>query len=142
VPYYSAPLLALVRRQGSLSSRVAVSLPLLRSATRNWWLGNADLRGCTPLRLWKPGALETLLSDAGLVPTRRDCRAFPLVYASFEAYWESFIQANPASLDLGDTPEGIVADLRTELRDQFVSPRTGEVLIWNEAALVLAAKPA
>jgi SAM-dependent methyltransferase len=141
VPYFASPRLALLRMRGPLLVRTAIGLPVVGGTIRNWWLGRSTPGRLSPLRLWRPGFLEKLLVRAGFGQTRREWRALPLEYSSFNSYWEAFVRGTPMAPDFAGVPDDSLAEIKSELRDQFVNPRTGEVLMWNEAALVLARKP-
>ncbi len=82
--------------------------------------------------------------DAGrtLLTARREQRAFPLEFASFDEYLEAMTKGTPGGREMAARlPPAIFAEVREELRTEWVDPKTGRILIYNEAAQVLGKKP-
>ena len=82
---------------------------------------------------------ERLLHRAGFRSIRRELRAFPLESETFEEFWDELMKANQK----GETrvSEKNLSEIKEEMRRKLVHPKTGGILMFNEAALILAQKP-
>ena len=98
--------------------------------------------GPSGFRFSKPGSLEKRLKRAGFHSIRRELRAYPLEFATFEDYWNAATQGTPAIEMVKRMPPKILEEVKAELRGKLANANSGGVYIHNEAALVLGKKPA
>ena len=103
--------------------------------------GSVTIIDISPARFCRNGSLERYLHEIGLQSVRRVCCAYPLEFDSFDDYWKTMMEANPGSGSGKSIPRHIIDAVREDLRGRLVHPRTGEVWLFNEAAIILARKP-
>ncbi len=140
-PLYSEPMTAFIRRMAPLPARVVLRTPVVGPTVLRRILISGNHAGFSPSRFCEKGSLERYLSDARLHSVRRVRFAYALKYDNFEEYWDALLNAMPGGSASRTMPEPVVSAIREELRARLVSPRTREVRLFNEAAVVLAKKP-
>jgi ubiquinone/menaquinone biosynthesis C-methylase UbiE len=123
-PLFSCPMTAALDR-GPLPLRLLLTIPITRQRVLRRLLSS--------FRFSAPGTLENRLGAAGFVSVRRELRAFPVEFQNFDEYWTTLFPTYPD----GDRT---AAAIRQELRRKLVKPETGRILMFNEAAFVLARK--
>ena len=139
-PFGCEPMSAFMDFMAPASVRALLKVPWLgRKIRRRLLLARSPL-GYSPCRFSKPGSLEKLLNQAGFTSVRRDLRAFPLEFASFEEYWDTVMMFVPAGRK-AELPSTVVDQVWERVRARLAHPRTGSVLLFNEAAFLLASKP-
>jgi hypothetical protein len=94
----------------------------------------------SPARFGAEGSLEKYLIAAGFESVRRNLRAFPIEFESFEEYWQTLGVAMILGPE-GDLPLRAAPEIREALRLGLAQPPNGNILLFNEAALILARKP-
>jgi ubiquinone/menaquinone biosynthesis C-methylase UbiE len=124
-PLFSCPMTAALDRIGPLPLRLLLNIPAMRQRVLHSLLSS--------FRFSAPGTLESRLGGAGFVSARRELRAFPLEFQNFDEYWTTVFPTSPD----GDR---MTAAIRQDLRRRLVNPETGRILMFNEAAFVLARK--
>ncbi len=92
------------------------------------------------MRFSRKGSLEKHLVRAGLASVRRELRAYPLEFASFDEFWAALLKGTAASEMVKRTPTQVLEDIKAEARGKLANPDTGGVYVHNEAALILAKK--
>jgi ubiquinone/menaquinone biosynthesis C-methylase UbiE len=141
-PMFAVPMSAVLDRMAPLPLRLAFALPLAGPPLRRRILTGRTPAGFSPCRFSRPGSLESLLSRSGFSRIRRELRAFPLEFAGPDEYWRDVFDATPAGQSANNLPPAVLNHVKREVRRALVDPRTGRILMFNEAALVLATKPA
>ena len=141
-PLYSEPMTAFLKRLAPLPVRTLLRTPVIGSRVLRRILISGNHLGFSPARFCKMGSLEEHLLNAGLQSVRRLQFAHALKYDTFDDYWDALLNTMPGGRSSRETPESVVSAIREELRARLVSPRTGEVRLFNEAAVILARKPA
>lgn len=139
-PFYSAPMTAFLKHAAPAPLRAILKMPLIGRHVLRAVLRSANPFGYSPTRFCKDGSLEKHLLSAGFRSVRRLKVAHPLEFQSLDEYWDVLMEASPGVRSGPVFPPGVLASIREDLR-QLVSPRTGGVRLFNEAAIVLAAKP-
>lgn len=140
-PFYSATAIAFMQQSGPWHVRAAINLPLLSRRIRNRILMKRGPNGFSPCRFAGDGKLERILTRGGFTSIRREMRAYPMEYATFDELWDALESGTTAGLRFRNYTTSVVSNVRSSLRRQFVNPRTNEVLLFNEASLILAKKP-
>ncbi len=140
-PFYSAPMTAFVNHAAPLPLRAILKTPLIGRRVLRTILLSGSPFGYSPARFCKDGSLEKHLLRAGFRSVRRLKVAHALEFRSIDEYWDALMEASPGVKSGPVIPPGVLASIREDLR-QLVSPRTGEVRLFNEAAIILATKPA
>jgi SAM-dependent methyltransferase len=141
-PMFACAAAAFIRRLAPLPVRLLVKVPWAGHRVLRRLLVSKSPAGFSPARFSEPGSLETLLAATGFSRVRRELRAFPLEFDSFDDYWRAVFEATPSGGVLTRQPEPVLAEIRQELRTAMVNPKTGRIHMFNEAALILADKPA
>jgi len=138
-PLYAQPMTIFMDRMAPFPMRLLLRLPLIGSRIRRKILISGGPFGFSPARFCLPGSLERLLRRAGFQSIRRELCAFPLESETFEEFWDQLMKADPT----GGTrvSEKILSEIKVEMRRKLVHPKTGGILMFNEAALILAQKP-
>src|SRR5439155_25897378 len=72
--------------------------------------------GPSAFRFSKPGSLEKRLKRAGFHLMRRELRAYPLEFATFEDYWEAATRGTSAIEMVKKMPPQTVEEVKAELR--------------------------
>lgn len=136
-PLFTKHAAAIASRVTSFAIGWAMKLPaagplLLRRAA-----GRPGPWGLSPLRFGPPGSLESELLRAGFHEVRRETRAFPIDFSTFDDYWNAATRIVPLHADCGSLLPRVREILRRDLADHG----EGKITLWNEAAIVLAKKP-
>ena len=140
-PFGCEPMSEFMKHTAPAWIRALIKVPLLGPRIRRRLLLAKSPLGYSPCRFSAPGSLEKLLTRAGFTAIRRELRAHPLEFSSFDEYWETVMLFVPAKRK-AELPSAVVDQVWERLRARLANPRTGGVLLYNEAALLLAAKPA
>jgi ubiquinone/menaquinone biosynthesis C-methylase UbiE len=141
LPFYAEPTTAFLRHAAPVPVRAILRLPLVKAHLLRKLLMSGNPLGFSPTRFSKSGSLEKHLLRAGFESVRRLWFAHALEFPSFDSYWDMMMDGNPGATVARKLPESTLAAIREELRGRLVSPRTGGVRLFNEAAIILAAKP-
>lgn len=141
-PFITVPAKAVIRRIAPSLTRWLLNLP---------WLGNKLLRrilitrgtfGVSAARFCSPGSLEKHLSRAGFQSPRREPRAYPLEFSNFDDFWHGVTHGTVGGLTRIQTLAPALRDeVMEEVRSRLVGT-DGGIYVHNEAALILAQKPA
>ncbi len=140
-PLYSEPMTAFLMYAAPRPVRILLGIPLIRRSVLRRLLISGGPSGYSPARLCEEGSLEGHLLTAGFESVRRVWFAHALEFRNFDEYWNAMIAASPAAKAVRSIPERILALIRERLADRLVSSRTGGVRLFNEAGVILAAKP-
>ncbi len=141
-PLYSEPMTAFLRYMAPLPIRALLRMPVIRWRALRRLLVSSTSLGYSPSRFCEAGSLERYLHEAGLQSVRRQYYSFPLEFTSFDDYWNTLMEANPRRETMREIPKAVTSSIQAELRRRLVNPRTNGVRLFNEAAIVLARKPA
>ncbi len=136
-PLFTEHALTILSRNSDPVSRWLLRAPLARGKVRQWLAARPGPWGLSPLRFSSPGSLEAKLARAGFQDLRREMRAFPIEFPSFEEYWEAAVCVAPLHLP----PPTVLREVKEELRRRIPDRRDSRVTLWNEAALILARRP-
>ncbi len=136
-PLFTEHALAVVGSNSDSLGRWLYRAPIGVRRARHWLAKRPGPWGLSPLRFCSPGSLESELDRAGFRDLRRDVRAFPIEFPSFEDYWEAAIRVAPLRLP----PPAPLRAIKEELRGRIPDSRNGRVTLWNEGALILARRP-
>jgi len=141
-PFFSVPAGAALQHLSPIPIRWLLKVPGMKASVLKRVLSRPGRFGLAPARFSRAGSLERQLSAADLVPYRRDLRAFPISFPTFDHYWKALLEGTPAKV----TIEKLDPRARGEVREEVY--RTIELLpdksiqLHNEAALIFAKKPA
>jgi len=136
-PIFTEHALAILNRNSAPLGRWLASAPLAREKVRHWLATRPGPWGFSPLRFCAPGSLERELARAGFRDLRREMRAFPIEFPSFEEYWEAAMCVAP----IHRPPPNVIREIKGELRSRIPDRRDGRVTLWNEGALIFAKRP-
>ncbi len=136
-PLFTEHALAILGSDSDFLGRWLVRAPVVRKKFRHWLARRPGPWGLSPLRFCSPGSLESGLAAAGFQNVRREVRAFPIEFPSFEEYWEAATCIAPIYLP----PPTSLREIKEELRSRIPDGRSGRVTMWNEGALILANCP-
>lgn len=140
-PFLSYPTTAVITRVAPAPIRVLLKVPCIGNQLRKKILVSRGALGPSPMRFSAPGSLEKHLRRAGFQSVRREKRAYPLEFGSFEEYWEAMVKGTPAKEMASNLEASVLQEVKEELRAKMVNLTTGGILIYNEAAQVLGKKP-
>ncbi|HYK90510.1 MAG TPA: class I SAM-dependent methyltransferase [Acidobacteriota bacterium] len=140
-PLYAEPMTAFMKHASPLPVRALLKIPLIRGKMLRWMHLAKGPSGFSPIRFCEKGSLERQLRATGFQTVRRVCSAYPLEFQSFDEYWTAMMAVSPCVNSARRIPAQTVDAVRKELRARLVSPRTGGVRLFNEAAIILARKP-
>jgi hypothetical protein len=133
---------AVVRRRAPAPVRAALHLPLVGPRLLSRILVSGLPTGPGPARFSRPGQLEKVVAAAGFQAVRRESRAYPIEFESFDAYWDAVTRGTPAIEIARRLDAATIAGVQEESRARLVNGANGRILTYNEAILVLAKKPA
>ncbi len=139
-PLYSAPMTAFLKHAAPLPLRALLKSPLVGRRVLRTILLSGSSFGYSPSRFCRDGSLEKHFLRAGFRSVRRLKVAHPLEFPSLDEYWNALLKASPGVKSEAEIPPEVLDSIREDLR-QLVSPRTGEVRLFNEAGIILATKP-
>jgi ubiquinone/menaquinone biosynthesis C-methylase UbiE len=140
-PFFACPMTAVLKRMAPAPIRLLLRAPGLGSAVLRKLLVSSLASGFSPARFSATGSLEKHLTRAGFQSVRRERRAYPLEFRSFEEFWDTLTRGTPARA-MARLPATVIAEVKEEVRVHMMNPTTGALYFHNEAALVLARKPA
>ena|SRR5437867_8143200 len=142
-PFIALPMKASITRVAPAAVRQLLKVPIIGKRILKRILVSRGSVGPSGLRFSAPGSLERYLARAGFQSIRRERRAYPLEFAGFDDYLEAMTKGTPGGREMAARmPPAIFAEIREELREKLVNPATGRILVYNEAAQVLAKRPA
>ena len=122
--------------------RLLLRAPGIGSAVLRKLLVSNLASGFSPARFSATGSLEKHLTRAGFQSVRRELRAYPLEFRNFEEFWNTITKGTPARAMATRLPAKVIAEVKEEVCAHMMNPTTGALYFHNEAALVLARKPA
>jgi ubiquinone/menaquinone biosynthesis C-methylase UbiE len=140
IPFLTFPSQAMIRQMAPQPVKALLHLPVLGEWLLHRIMAMRGPQGYSPVRFGRPGTLERYLTAAGFQSVRRDLRAYPIEFETFEAYWETLTQGT--TMRSMSVPADVLEAVRTEIRPLMANPANGKVLLINEVALILARKPA
>jgi ubiquinone/menaquinone biosynthesis C-methylase UbiE len=140
-PFFACPMTAVLKRMAPAPIRLLLRAPGIGSAVLRKLLVSSLASGFSPARFSATGSLEKHLTRAGFQSVRRERRAYPLEFRSFEEFWDTITKGTPART-MARLPAKVIAEVKEEVRAHMMNPTTGALYFHNEAALVLARKPA
>jgi ubiquinone/menaquinone biosynthesis C-methylase UbiE len=138
-PLYAKPMTLVIRHMAPFPVRLLARTPILGTRICNALMVSSVPPETSAARFGKKGSLEQLLAAEGFVRIRRELRAYPLEFSSFDDYWNTLSLATPMRDAIEKHPIQF-AKIRLELRRNFSPSRNGGLLLFNESGLVLAAK--
>jgi len=139
-PFISWPATAAIRRIAPAPVRLLLKTPGIGGPLLKWLLRTRGSAGPSGLRFSRKGSLEKHLVRAGFEPVRRELRAYPLEFASFDEFWDAMLKGTPAAEMVKRIPAQVLEQIKAEARGKLANPNTGGVYVHNEAALILAKK--
>ena len=139
-PFISWPATAAIRRIAPAPVRLLLKTPGIGGPLLKWLLRTRGSAGPSGLRFSRNGSLEKHLVRAGFEPVRRELRAYPLEFASFDEFWDAMLKGTPAAEMVKRIPAQVLEQIKAEARGKLANPNTGGVYVHNEAALILAKK--
>ncbi len=140
-PFITCPATAVITRIAPAPVRFLLKAPLIGKLVLKKILITRGAAGPSGFRFSKPGSLEKHLQRAGFHSIRRELRAYPMEFATFEDYWDAVLRGSPAGQMLNQVPAAVLEEVKAEVRSRLANPNTGALYVHNEAALVLAKKP-
>jgi ubiquinone/menaquinone biosynthesis C-methylase UbiE len=140
-PFFSIPLAAVIRRRAPVPLRWVLRLPVLGARLLDRLLVSQLPDGPAPGSLSVPGRLEALVTGAGFEIARREARAFPLEFDRFDGYWDALIRGTPAVEMSRRLEPRMLDEVRREVQARIADPKTGRILVFNEALLLVCRKP-
>ena len=141
VPFITLPATAVITRFAPAPVRLLLKAPAIGRLVLRKILVTRGATGPSGFRFSKPGSLEKHLRLAGFHSARRELRAYPMEFATFENYWDAVVRGSPAGQLLNRVPAAGLEEITGELRSKLANPHTGAVYVHNEASLVLARRP-
>jgi hypothetical protein len=135
----ACPSEALLRRIAPLPVRALIKAPVIGRNLAHKIMGMRGPLGYSPVRFGRPGTLEHYLTAAGFQSVRRDLRAYPFEFETFEDYWGTLTQGT--TMRSMEIPGLVLEEVKDELSKKMTNPKDGSVLLFNEVALILARKP-
>jgi len=139
-PFISWPATAAIRRIAPAPVRLLLKTPGIGGPLLKWLLRTRGSAGPSGLRFSRKGSLEKHLVRAGFEPVRRELRAYPLEFASFDEFWDAMLKGTSAAEMVKRIPAQVLEQIKAEARGKLANPNTGGVYVHNEAVLILAKK--
>lgn len=141
-PLITVPVSSVLRRVSPPPVRILLNLPglgpwLLRRMLTNGRPGGPP----APLRFGTGSRLETHLTRAGLEIARREQKAYPIEFESFEHFWHAMTCGSPAVDMVRRLPPSVLEQVREETRAGLLQPERNDVYLHNEAILLTGRKP-